>query len=233
MAGVSESRLTALFGATLRRERELRNLTQQKLAARAGVSQATIARIERGDRGASLTMFERLFAALGAQLTLGVERLDAHLDAEIEALSAVALPERIAQTDIDRVMDRLTVPFVLDGPTAALLQGAPVPAGAVHVAVCWHEADAFTAWLTANHAQRWHARWEEFGYLLIDPREPGDHRWRTIPGEIRARMCDELPTAIRVRVQDREYPVVPLADLEVDDEETARLLARYRRRATS
>jgi transcriptional regulator with XRE-family HTH domain len=225
---VTESRLTTLFGSTLRRERERRRLTQQKLATLAGVSQATVARTERGDRGASLHMFERLFSALGVQLTLGVEPLDAQVDAQIELLTAMALAERIGGTDIDRVMNRLSVPHLFDGPTAALLQGAPLPTDAVHIAVSWADVDAFTSWLSANHAQRWHARWEVFGYLPIDPREPGDHRWRTIPGEIRARMCDALPDALRVRIGDREYPVVPLADVSVDDPETARLLARYR-----
>src|SRR5688572_687481 len=168
---LTEGRLTALFGATLRRERERRCLTQQRLAALSGVSQAMIARVERGHRTASLPMLERLFAALGVQLTLGVERLDAHLDAEIEALTATPLAERVAATDIDRVADRLTVPYVFDGATAALLQGAPVPTrGAVQVALCWADADAFTAWLEANHAQRWHAKWAVFGYLRVDPR---------------------------------------------------------------
>jgi transcriptional regulator with XRE-family HTH domain len=196
MAG---SRLTALVGSTLLRERERRRFTQHQLAVMAGVSQGTIARIERGDRHASLPMVERLFAALGMQLPLGVESLDAQVDAEI----------------------------------TALLQGAPVPAEAVHVALAWGDADAITVWLKKNHAQRWHARWEVFGYLHVDPRDPGDHRWRTIPGEIRARMCDVLPPSIRVEVGDRKYLVVPLVDLAIGDPTIARLLDRYRRRATS
>jgi transcriptional regulator with XRE-family HTH domain len=229
MAG---SRLTALVGSTLLRERERRRLTQHQLAALAGVSQGTIARIERGERHASLPMVERLLAALGVQLTLGVEPLDAHVDAEIATLVEAPLAERVARTDIDRVQDRLTVPYVFDGPTAALLQGAPVPTGAVHVALAWGDADAITEWLEKNYAQRWHAKWEVFGYLRVDPRDPGDHRWRTIPGEIQARMCDALPPAIRVMVADREYPVVPLVEVAIDDPGTARLLDRYRRRAT-
>jgi transcriptional regulator with XRE-family HTH domain len=226
-----------MVGSTLLRERERRRLTQRRLAEMAGVSQGTIARIERGDRHASLPMVERLLAALGMQLTLGVEALDAHIDAEIAVLVEAPLIERVARTDIDRVQDRLTVPYVFDGPTAALIQGAPVPIEAVHVALAWRDADAITAWLVKNHAQRWHARWEVFGYLHVDPRDPGEHRWRTIPGEIRARFCDVLPSSIRVKIGDREYPVVPLVDVVVDDPGTARLLDRHRRatsrRATS
>jgi len=217
---VTKSRLVSLVGQALRQERERRQLTQEKLAILAEVSQATVARIERGDRG--------------VQATLGVEPLDAEIDAQIEALAGVSLHQRVSETRIDRVRERLSVPFVFDGPTAALLQGVPVPVNStVHLALCWEDADAFTTWLNANFAQRWNDRWEEFGYLRVDPREPGAHYWRTIPGDIRVRMCDALPTALTVRLDDREYPVVPLVEVVIDDPGTARLVERYRGRATS
>ncbi|MFB9237419.1 helix-turn-helix domain-containing protein [Plantactinospora siamensis] len=73
-------RLQKIIGTTLRRERELHRLTQAQLAARAGVSQATVARVETGDRSPSLAMVGRLLAVLGSQLTVGVEPLDAEVD---------------------------------------------------------------------------------------------------------------------------------------------------------
>jgi len=226
---VTDGRLTELLGQTVRRQRELRCLTQQQLAERSGVSQGAIARIEGGRRGASLPAVERLLAALGVQLTVGVEPLDAHIDAAIAELASASLADRIADTDTDRIMDRLgSIPYVFDGPTAALLQGAPVPADAVDVVLAWQDADAFTEWLTANYGQRWHARWQQFGYLPLDPREPGEHRWQTIRGEIRARFCDDLPASIDVKHGDRTYRVVPLADIDIDDPRVARLLGRYR-----
>lgn len=226
---VTDGRLTALLGQTVRRQRELHCLTQEQLAGRSGVSQGTIARIEGGRRGARLPTVERLLAALGVQLTVGVEPLDAHIDAAIAELASAPLADRIADTDIDRVMKHLgDLPYVFDGPTAALLQGAPVPAEAVDVAIAWRDADAFTDWLTANYGQRWNAAWQQFGYLRLDPREPGEHRWQTIRGEVRARFCDELPASIEVHHGGRSYRVVPLADVHIDDPRVARLLDRYR-----
>ena len=227
------SRLANLLGTMLRRQRELHQLTQRQLAELAGASQAAVARIERGDRTASVPMIERLLAALGSQLTIGVEPLDAHIDAQLAELAARPLADRIAATDLDRAVDRLgDLPFVLTGCTAAMIQGAPVPAAATEIAVAWRDADAFTDWLTRRYAHRWNAKWQEFGYLRLDPREPGEHRWRTIVGEIRAVMCDELPESIEVRHGDRSYRVVPLPQVEIDDERTAALLRRHRERQT-
>lgn len=226
---MSSTRLTTLLGATLRRQRETRGLTQRQLAVRARVSQAAVARIEQGDRGPRAETLERLFAALGLQLAVSVEPLDAHLDARIAALSGESILDRIAATELHVVMEKLAdLPYVLTGCTAALVQGAPVPSSAVEIALRWSDADRFTAWLTRTYAQRWHAQWEVFGYLPVDPREPYEHRWQTVAGEIRATMCDDLPEAIEVRHGERSYPVVPLAEIEVTDEATSDLLRRYR-----
>lgn len=225
------NRLVRLVGTALRRQRELHRLTQQELADRAGTSQATVARIERGDRVPSLPMLETLFAALDVQLAVTVEPLDAHLDARMADLGSRSIVERIAGTDIDRVMDALSdIPYVFDGSTAALLHGAPVPVDAVHLTLRWQEVDAFTTWLTRTYAHRWNAKWQQFGYLALDPREPGEPRWETVAGEIRATMCEELPRAVEVRHGQRVYPAVPLADVEVADPVTADLLQRYRDR---
>jgi hypothetical protein len=74
-----------------------------------------------------------------------------------------------------------------------------------------------------------HEKWQEFGYLALDPREPGAHRWQTMVGELRARLADELPESIEVRHGEHRYPVVPLAEVEVTDPQAAALLRRYRR----
>lgn len=231
----ARDRLTVLLGTTLRRSRERHGLTQRKLAALAGVTQGAVARIERGDRTASAPMLARLFAAMGEQLTVGVEPLDADLDAALDALAATPLDERIADTEVGSVRDRLTgIPYVFAGATAALLQGAPVPVTAVDVALRWADADAFTHWLSHNYGQRWHSAWETYGFLPLDPRLPGEHRWRTAWGTIAARFGEELPASITVRVAGRDHAVVPLIEVEIDGGRAADLLARYRvRRATS
>lgn len=213
----------------MRRERELRRLTQQDLAALAGVAQTTVARVENGTRNAPLPLVERLFAAMGRQLTVGVEDLDAHVDRRIAEIAARPLAERLTETDIDQFRRHVDgVSHVFDGPTAALLQGAPVPAPGVHVALLWSEAGAITDWLTRKYARRWMDRWQEYRHIPVDPREPYPHRWQTMAGEIHARMCDELPRSIEVRHGEQHYRVVPLAELEIVDAGAAGLLHRYR-----
>ncbi|MDW5324556.1 helix-turn-helix transcriptional regulator [Plantactinospora sp. KLBMP9567] len=228
------SRLSTLLGTTLRRQRELHGLTQRDLAERSGASQAAIARIEQGVRAPTVAMLERLLTALDLQLTVGVEPLDAQLDARIDALRGQTVAERIATLGLDRMLDRLgDLPYVLTGATAALLQGAPVPVDDLEIIVAWRDAERFAGWLERYYAQRWNPRWEEFGYLPADPREPGEHRWQVVGGVLRASMVDELPAAVEVRHADRSYRVVPLALVEVTEPATADLMRRWRTRHAS
>lgn len=225
------SRLTAGVGAVLRHQRHLRSLRQQDLADLADVSQAAIARIERGERASPLPMLEKVFAALDLQLRLELEPLDAHVDAALDRLAGQPVANRIAELQLVEIADRLgDIPFVFDGPTAALLQGTPLPGEQAHLAMTWAHADAFTAWLGANYGRRWHQSWETYGFLDLDPRAPGAHRWATLLGELTVRMVDELPPAVRVQHGDHSFQVVPLPDLEVADARTAELLQRHRAR---
>ncbi|MFC0007067.1 helix-turn-helix domain-containing protein [Micromonospora siamensis] len=225
------NRLAALLSDVIRRQRQLHDLNQRQLAELAGVSQATVARIERGDRSPSLPALERLLAAMDLQLTVGVEELDAHLDARLAEQSARPLAEVLDGLGLDRIVERLgDLPFLLTGSTAALLQGVPVPADAVEIAVRWRDSARFTAWLDAAYAQRWSAHWGRFGGVHIEPAEPGEHRWLTRHGELRAQMCDELPEGIEVRHGDRSYGVVPLVQVELTDPRAADLLRRHRQR---
>ncbi|MER7458125.1 helix-turn-helix transcriptional regulator [Micromonospora sp. NPDC126480] len=229
---MTESRLAQQIAATLRRERTTRLLTQTALAELAGISQGAVARIERGHRVPSIPLVERVFAALGLQLCVSVERLDAHLDAQLDDLAARPLADRLLDLPLDRIQQRLgDLPHLLTGGTAALLQGAPVPTDAVEIAVRWRDSTRFTDWLEAAYGQRWNERWGDYGGLRLEPEEPGEHRWRTRYGEIRAHMCDELPEAVEVRHGDRSYRVVPLAQVELTDPRTAALLTRWRARA--
>lgn len=227
---VPDSRLVRLVGSLLLEQRELRGLTQQQVARRAGITQATIARIERGRRAPTLLMVEAILTALDVQLALSTEPLDAHLDAAIAGLNQRSIADRIADAGVERLVDKLPdIPYVITGPTAALLQGAPVPAAALHLALRWRDAEAFADWLSRMYGRRWHAKWQVFGYLALDPRDFGDHRWQTLVGEIVADMCDELPECIEVRHGERAFRVVPLAQVQVSDEQVAAVLNRHRR----
>lgn len=230
-AGMPSTRLVTLLGATVRQQRHLRELSQRQLAALAGVSQAAVARIERGERAPTIPVLERMLAAMDVQLAVGVEPLDAHLDARMDDLAARPLAERIDELGLDRLLDRLSdLPQVLTGSTAALLQGAPVPVDALEIAVRWQDSKVLTRWLERNYGQRWNARWGEFGGVWLEPEEPGEHRWSTRYGEIRATMCDELPETIEVRHGGRGYQVVPLVELELAEPRAGELLRRYRDR---
>ncbi|MFI6783568.1 helix-turn-helix domain-containing protein [Micromonospora sp. NPDC050276] len=228
---MSSTRLVKLLGAEVRHQRQLRELSQRQLAALAEVSQAAVARFERGERAPTIPVLERLLAAMDVQLVIGVEPLDAHLDARIDELAARPIAKRIDELGLDELLDQLAdFPQVITGTTAALLQGAPVPVDALEIALRWRDSKPFTRWLETNYGQRWNARWGEFGGVWLEPEEPGEHRWSTWYGEIRATMCDELPETIEVRHGGRSYPVVPLVELELSEPRAAELLRRYRDR---
>ncbi|MET8232662.1 helix-turn-helix transcriptional regulator [Micromonospora sp. NPDC005298] len=148
---MSPTRLVTALGNTVRQQRHLRELTQCELAEAAGISQAAVARIESGSRAPSLAVLETLLAAMDVQLVVGVEPLDAHLDARIDELAARPIAERIDELGLDRLLDRLTdIPQVLTGCTAALLQGAPVPVDALEIALRWQDSKQFTRWLETS-----------------------------------------------------------------------------------
>lgn len=58
------------LGATLRRERKRRNLTQTRLAEKAGLRQATISAVEEGKPRTELRTVFDIMAALGLQVSL-------------------------------------------------------------------------------------------------------------------------------------------------------------------
>lgn len=222
--------LRSHIGSTLRRRRERDGLTQAELADRAAINQAMVARIERGDRAPSVAVLERLFGVLGCQVRLVLEPLDKDVDDAISALTRVPLAERIAAAGIPRFAGDLDpIPYVFVGASAALLQGAPVPAPRMEIALARDDCDEFTRWLSHRYGKRWHHHYQEFGFVALDPRRPGEPLWRIIGNVvIRVDLCDELPASLEVRHDDRTYRVAPLAGLEIDDPDTARLLRRYR-----
>lgn len=222
--------LRAHIGSTLRQRRERDGLTQAELAARVPISQATVARIERGDRAPSVELLERLFAGLGCQVRLTLAALDGDLDEAIAAQARVPVAERVAAAGIpDFAANLEPIPYAFTGASAALLQGAPVPATTMEIALARADCDAFTIWLSRRYGSRWHRQYQEFGFAPLDPRRPGEPLWRIIGGVvIRVDLCDELPACLEVRHGERGYRVVPLPEIEIADPDTARLLARHR-----
>ena len=82
--------------AVLREARRSAGLTQRELAARAGTSQATIARYESGAVSPTLRTFQRLIEACGLRVTLQLHREDEQLDRQIREQLARDPAERVA-----------------------------------------------------------------------------------------------------------------------------------------
>ena len=69
MARRSEPRAArAVFAAALRRERKASGLSQEALAARAGLHRTYVSSVEREERNISIDSMERLARALGRKL---------------------------------------------------------------------------------------------------------------------------------------------------------------------
>jgi len=227
---VTDQDLRTHIGTTLRRRREQHCLTQAELAGRTATSQATVARVEAGDRAPSVALLERLFGALGCQVRLRLEPLDHETDRAIAALAEVRIGTRIAESGIPALAaDLAPIPHVFRGAAAALLQGAPVPVDAIEIALARPDCDAFIRWLGRRYGKRWNRQYQDFGFVPVDPRQPGENLWRIVGGtRFRVALADSLPESIEVHHDGRGYRVVPLPDVEVHDPDAARLLRRVR-----
>jgi transcriptional regulator with XRE-family HTH domain len=152
--------------ALLRQVRDDAALTQTELAHRAGVAPSTVSAYESGLRTPSLAAIDRLLAAVGKQLHLVAEPLAADLDAAIDAAQATPVPQRLERNagSLDRIIKRLTsVPFVIEGALAALLQGAPVPVDALEIVVKQADLELLAKALTKMYARRWSNKWRQLG----------------------------------------------------------------------
>lgn len=79
----------------VRDARRRARLTQRELAARAGVTQPSVARVEAGRHNVSVATLERLLAACGEQLVLSARPVDQHDLSLIESTLPLTVEERI------------------------------------------------------------------------------------------------------------------------------------------
>jgi len=94
-----------VFSGQFLREARLRaGLTQRTVAARAGVSQPTVARIERGDVIPSLERLVALIRACGLDLDIRVTDLDEDVWTQVERGAAATPDERL-----DRLLEGLAL----------------------------------------------------------------------------------------------------------------------------
>ena len=213
----------------LQQEREAAGLTHADLAARCGVAATSLSRIERGTLAPSVDNLEKIFNALGLRVRITAERAEADEDL-VDRDAWLPLSTRLEKSGLGQLLRTLdNLPYVIDGGLAAAMQGAPLPIDVLELDIAWRDAGRFTGWLVRRLAYRWHDAHQEFRVPDLDPRAPGPHYWQTAVGRVRARMVDELPESIEVKVGDTAYPVRPIDGAGSDDEKTARAIDRFRR----
>ncbi len=220
----------------LRHAREDAQLSQVALAERAGIAPSTVSAYESGRHAPSLAAIERLLGVLGRQLRLESEPVAADIDAAIDAARALPFEERVDQHAywLRMLLPRFAdVPMVVDGSTAAFLQGAPVPVAALEIAMVRDDLQRLHAVLLRINARRWDNRSRDWGWGPVDPALPGELRWDSNGGEVRLRVVDQLPTSVEVMLGERRVPVRPLVEIEADNPAVQRILARLRERLGS
>lgn len=92
---VDEPWKTFPVGALISYARSRAGLTQAELAARAGTSQANVARYERARSLPRVDTLDRLVRACGFELRMGIEPYDDHDDALIDDQLARTVEERL------------------------------------------------------------------------------------------------------------------------------------------
>jgi len=242
---------TERIGALIRKARLSRNLGLVELASLARVSPASISRIERGI-GPALTvgMAERILAALELRLDIEVVPLWADVDEAIDAVARMSVAERVETWPFSftQFVSRLDgIPYLLDGLTAAAIQGAPIKVEAVEIAVLRDEEvlDRLTELLNDIMTKRGD------GFDDPDPREPGSDDYVCIAGRFRIRLIDEYRPELWVDIDplpaDDPLPslfglpkppilsrarlaVVPLTEIQATDSQARRVLERIRAR---
>jgi transcriptional regulator with XRE-family HTH domain len=99
-----------MLGATLREARLAAGVSQRSLAIRAGVTQASVSRIERGLEAPSWERFERLMLSLGLRVGIDITPLEHRIDpAELRIGASMSPAERLAEAaSWNRVSTALT-----------------------------------------------------------------------------------------------------------------------------
>jgi len=226
--------------ALLKQARNSALISQAELGRRAGIARSAVADYERGRFSPTVRQLDRLLAAAGLRLVSRLEPLGAELDTAIRRCLARPVDERMLELPFHlgwllRVLDG--VPYRMEGATAALLQGAPVPVSVVEVSVANTEPalDRLTELIRAcGYLRLWddeNRRWQlaEPTAALVRDRGPVT-RWWVLFGEARLRLVhpDELSRAVYVEVDQVQVPVIGLWQLETADERAASVLARTR-----
>jgi transcriptional regulator with XRE-family HTH domain len=243
-----EGTATQRTGELIRQARVERELGVVALARLAGVSPATVSKIERGRRPAvTIAMADRLLAAMGLRLHVETVPLWADVDTAIAVAGQQSLAERMKEWPIDftAFVSRLDgIPYLLDGLTSAAVQGAPVIVEEFEIAV--PRDDEVLDRLTFLLADFMARRGESFESR--DPREKGSEHYLCIAGRFRVRLVDRyqpvlwadidpLPEVVGMLPSINGLPllppltkvrlaVVPLTEIQATDGHAKRVIER-------
>lgn len=116
------------LGVALRAARYAKVWSQKELAAKSGVTQSVISRMERGLRS-NWAIFCRLLDAMELEPVVTTRRRRTELELEVERLAGLSAAQRLAehQLYIDWLPELLPATgWALDGDAALLAHGVPV-----------------------------------------------------------------------------------------------------------
>ena len=239
---------TERIGWLIRDARLARGLTVANLAELAAVSIATVSMIERGKRAAvNIATVDRILGAMELRLHIETVPLWTDIDEAIDEVSRLTLDERIATWPFDfgPLVSRLDgIPYLLDGLTAAAVQGAPVLCQELEIALPRDDEaiGRFTMLLEDVIGRRGE------GFEELDPRERGSDYYTCMAGRIRVRLIDQFQPVLWVDIDplrdtDRfrfsmlgrqlpppltkaHLPVVPLTEIQAGDSQARRIIER-------
>jgi transcriptional regulator with XRE-family HTH domain len=230
MDGMSQPGLAHEVGQMLRTIRELRGLSQARLAQRAGTSQQWLSQVERGAVNPTLSDLERFFGALRLRLRFEAVPAQAAAVEDPELALDLSDDDRFAMVSgYGYLLRKLTdVPLLVGGRLAALAHGMPVQVRRLDLIVAHADRPRLTEGMRRFSAVGWSERWQEFRDLIPADR-PGPMRWLVgSKWELRVALVDELPPKVSARIGDLDLAVPPLPWLSSYDADVADLAARLR-----
>lgn len=230
------------LGETLASERVWRRLSQDDLAAAAGVAQATISRIERGERLPSLGTLRRLAAAMELAPFVTLRPRWEDVDRGLDQMSAMPLEDRCRPWRHwleSAVGGHEACGLAVTGQLGALVQGLPIEARHVDLIASGTlaSARAVREWLRSQFLQYVDpSTWFRYGDR-IEPHQMieathlffgGYHHYRVT--------CTKRFVAgdvIRVDIGGLAVPVVPMHRIAAEDPWVAAVWRRWRERVTA
>lgn len=229
------------LAALIKQARHDARVTQQELARRVGRSRASIAQLESGVRTPSFGSLQAILAALGKQVRLELEPLDADVRREIvEHRHDPELAGRVYFA-VEQIEDLAGLDFRVEGLAAAALLGAPLKVRDPQIAVA--DTERSMDWLAAKlrhdrirlRPEGWvgsaFPRTPQEARDLIEAECPGG--WIMVRGffhetPVRFAPAEDVARHVLIDNAERPLPVQPLHEIETTDRSAARVLRLLR-----